>query len=79
MANKRSEMIMDKQTTNSVKDSGGPTVFMGAHIPVRLYRLLVEEAERAGVSRSEVLRWALARRYDRGKGSEQEDRRDDEK
>ena len=37
--------------------------YVGALIPLRLYHLLVEEAERAKVSRSEVLRRALAERY----------------
>jgi len=38
-------------------------VYVGALIPVRHYTLLVEEAEQANVSRSEVLRWALDERY----------------
>jgi len=38
-------------------------VYVGALIAVRHYTLLVEEAEQANVSRSDVLRWALTERY----------------
>ena len=54
---------MSEQLANQSKNSGGPTVFVGAHIPLRLYHLLVEEAERAEVSRSEMLRRVLGERY----------------
>jgi hypothetical protein len=62
-------MIMSKQATNLTKDSGRLTVFVGAHIPLRFYHLLVEEAEGAQVSRSEVLRRMLADRYDQQQGA----------
>ena len=67
---------MSKQATNSTKDSGRLTVFVGAHIPLRFYRLLVEEAKRAGVSRSEVLRQMLADRY-KQQGASGEERHDE--
>ena len=38
-------------------------VYVGALIPLSFYTRLVEEAQDAGVSRSEVLRRALAERY----------------
>jgi hypothetical protein len=38
-------------------------VYVGALVPHRFYTSLVEEAQQAGVSRSEVLRRALAERY----------------
>ena len=38
-------------------------VYIGALVPLRFYTRLVEEAQDAGVSRSEVLRRALAERY----------------
>jgi hypothetical protein len=44
-------------------ESHSPRVYVGAHVPLMLYTLLVEEAERAMVTRSDVIRWALADRY----------------
>ena len=44
-------------------DPHSPRVYVGAHVPLGLYTLLVEEAERAMVTRSDVIRWALAERY----------------
>ena len=43
-----------------------PTVYVGAHNPLSLFRLMTEEAEGAMVSRSEVFRRALADRYGEG-------------
>ena len=54
---------MSKQLANQSKDPGSLTVFVGAHIPLSLYHLLVEEADRAEVSRSEMLRRVLGERY----------------
>ena len=68
---------MSKQVTNSTKDSDSLTVFVGAHIPLRFYRLLVEEAEGAGVSRSEVIRRTLAGRYNHQQGAGREERHDE--
>ena len=44
-------------------DPHSPRVYVGAHVPLCLYTLLVEEAERTMVTRSDVIRWALAERY----------------
>ena len=68
---------MSKQVTNSTKNPVRLTVFVGAHIPLRLYRLLVEEAEGAEVSRSEVLRRMLAERYKHQQGARGEERRNE--
>ena len=38
-------------------------VYVGALVPLRFYTSLVAEAQQAGISRSEVLRRALAERY----------------
>jgi hypothetical protein len=61
--NRCSERAMSRRLANQSKNSGGLTVFVGAHIPLRLYHLLVEEAERAEVSSSEMLRRVLGERY----------------
>ena len=45
-------------------------VYVGALIPLSFYTRLVEEAQDAGVSRSEVLRRALAERYGKPQGTE---------
>ena len=55
---------MSKRPTREPKSSNGLTVFVGAHIPVRLYHLLAEEAEQAEISRSEMLRRVLGERYE---------------
>lgn len=47
----------------STADPHSPRVYVGAHVPLCLYTLLVEEAEQAMVTRSDVIRWALAERY----------------
>ena len=54
---------MSRQLAKEPKSSNGPTVFVGAHIPVRLYHLLAEEAEQGEISRSEMLRRVLGERY----------------
>ena len=54
---------MSRRLANQSKNPSGLTVFVGAHIPIGLYHLLVEEAERAEVSRSEMLRQVLRERY----------------
>jgi hypothetical protein len=56
---------MNKQFANQPKRSNDITVFVGAHVPLRLYHHLVAETDQAGLSRSEVIRQALADRYDR--------------
>ena len=58
------EKAMNKQNVHPAKDANEKRVYVGALIPLKHYNLLVEEAERANVSRSHVLRWALAERYD---------------
>ena len=45
------------------KDGYGPTVYVGANIPHKLNQLLQDEAQREMVTRSDVIRWALAERY----------------
>ena len=54
---------MSEPFFDQAEDAARPTVYVGAHIPLELYHLVAEEAELAMVSRSEVLRWALAERY----------------
>jgi hypothetical protein len=71
--NMRSRRVMSKQLTNPSSDCGDHRVYVGALVPLRLYTLLVEEAEQASVSRSEVLRRALADRYDYRQGAIRED------
>jgi hypothetical protein len=44
-------------------DKDGPTVYVGAQIPLKLYELANREATASMVSRAQVLRWALAERY----------------
>lgn len=46
-----------------LKDGQGPTVYVGANIPHKLNQLLQEEAQCEMVTRSDVIRWALADRY----------------
>ena len=45
---------MSEACVNPAEDPDCPTAYVGAHIPLRLYRLLAEEGERARVSRSQV-------------------------
>jgi hypothetical protein len=57
---------MSKRFSSKAEDAATPAVDVGAHIPLRLCHLMTEEAEVAMVSRSEVLRRALAERYGEG-------------
>jgi hypothetical protein len=64
---------MSKQTFKPTDDAGNLTVYVGAYVPHRLYQLLVEEAEQAGLSRSKMIGWALAERYmEQGSGGAEE-------
>jgi hypothetical protein len=54
---------MPEDFFNPAEDSNGPKVYVGAHVPLKLYVLLTEEAERTKATRSDVIRWALAERY----------------
>lgn len=54
---------MPEDFFNPAEDSNGPKVYVGAHVPLKLYVLLTEEAERTMATRSDVIRWALAERY----------------
>ena len=54
---------MSERVIDPSRSANDKRVYVGALIAVRHYTLLVEEAEQANVSRSEVLRWALAERY----------------
>ena len=57
---------MSKPFPNRSREGDDHKVYVGALVPLRFYTLLVEEAEQAGVSRSEVVRRALADRYGEG-------------
>ena len=67
--NKGSSDTMSKRSFNPTGDAGNPTVYVGALVPLRLHRLLIEEATRVGLSRSRMIGQVLAERY----GMEQED------
>ena len=54
---------MNRRHTVPQPDPDGHKVYVGVLVPLTLYSRLAEEAEAAGVSRSEVLRRALAERY----------------
>ena len=56
---------MEQPTTNPGNGLDGPKVYVGTHIPLSLYQSLVQEAAQDMVTRSDVLRWALAERYRR--------------
>ena len=58
---------MSKPFPNRSREGDDHKVYVGALVPLRLYTLLFEEAEQAGVSRSEVVRRVLADRYGEGK------------
>jgi len=60
---------MSKRSFKPTDDAGNPTVYVGALVPLRLHRLLIEEATRVGLSRSRMIGRVLAERY----GMEQED------
>ena len=67
--NKGSSDTMSKRSFKPTDDAGNPTVYVGALVSLRLYRLLIEEATQAGLSRSRMIGRVLAERY----GGEQED------
>lgn len=54
---------MNENFDNPVQDADSPKVYVGAYVPLEHFHRLVEEAEQAKVSQSEVIRWALAERY----------------
>ena len=54
---------MNRRSVTPVADPEERKVYVGALVPIGHFHLLVEEAQQAGVSRSEVLRRALAARY----------------
>jgi hypothetical protein len=54
---------MSERTIDPSTGANDKRVYVGALIPMRHYALLVEEADQANVSRSDVLRWALTERY----------------
>ena len=60
---------MDEPFSSQTEDGTTPTMYVGAHIPLSLFRLMTEEAGGAMVSRSEVLRRALADRYGEGEAA----------
>jgi hypothetical protein len=62
--NKCSGGAMSERTIGPSQGANDKRVYVGALIPMKHYTLLVEEADQANVSRSEVLRWALAERYE---------------
>ena len=47
-------------------DTDDITVYIGAHVPPRLYQLMVEEATRAGLSHSKMIGRILTERYSQG-------------
>ena len=61
--NKGSRKTMNRRHTVPQPASDDHKVYVGALVPLSFYTRLAEEAEAAGVSRSEVLRRALAERY----------------
>jgi hypothetical protein len=63
---------MSKQAFKPTDGRDDLTVYVGAYVPHRLYRLLVEEAEQAGLSRSRMIGRALAERYEQ-LGAEKEE------
>ena len=65
---------MSKRSFKPTDDAGNPTVYVGALVSLRLYRLLIEEATQVGLSRSRMIGRVLAERYGKGQeggGSEQ--------
>ena len=62
--NKGLRKTMSRRCRIAAGDPEEHQVYVGALIPLRFYTSLVEEAQQAGVSRSEVLRRALAERYE---------------
>lgn len=52
-------------------DGNGPTIYVGVNLPHKLFQLLDQEAQQTMVSRSDVLRWALADRYKKPDGGQE--------
>jgi hypothetical protein len=75
--NIRSRRMMSKQLANLSRDRDDHRVYVGALVPLKLYTLLIEEAEQESVSRSEVLRRMLADRYNHRQGASREERHDE--
>jgi hypothetical protein len=72
---------MSKQSFIPSDDIGDITVYIGAHVPPRLYQLMVEEATQAGLSHSKMIGRILTERYSQGReatGMERHERRGDE-
>ncbi len=72
---------MSKRSFIPSDDIGDITVYIGAHVPPRLYQLMVEEATQAGLSHSKMIGRILTERYSQGQeatGTEKRERRDDE-
>jgi hypothetical protein len=55
---------MSKRSFNPADNTGDITVYIGARVSPRLYRLLVEEATRSGLSHSKMIGQVLAERYE---------------
>jgi len=64
---------MSKRSFIPSDDIGDITVYIGAHVPPRLYQLMVEEATQADLSHSKMIGRILAERYreqgDKGKSN----------
>ena len=60
---KGSRKTMNRRSTVPQRGPEDHKVYIGALVPLSFYTRLVEEAEATGVSRSEVLRRALAERH----------------
>ena len=71
---------MSKRSFIPSDDIGDITVYIGAHVPPRLYQLMVEEATQAGLSHSKMIGRILTERYkEQGdKGTEQRESKDGE-
>jgi hypothetical protein len=63
LSNMLDEKVMTDQFFDPTQDGNGPTMYVGVNLPRRLFDLLEQEAQQTMVSRSDVLRWALADRY----------------
>jgi hypothetical protein len=61
--NKCSGGAMRERTTGPSQGANDKRVYVGALISIEHYALLVEEADQANVSRSEILRRAVAEHY----------------
>ena len=72
---------MSKRSFIPSDDIGDITVYIGAHVPPRLYQLMVEEATQAGLSHSKMIGRILTERYSQSKGPKEwskRESRDDE-